>query len=120
MIRSTLSHAITDFNVVNNRICYITINALPFKFTIISAYAPTNEHDFSSKQGFYNSLQNTVANIPHSHYLILGMDANAKIGYHLPLNKTIGPFTTGTPCENGGLLRDFCISQHLAIVYTFF
>ena len=119
-IRSQLDSAITDFNVVSDRICYVTLQAKPSSITIISAYAPTNEHDATVRQAFYDDLQRVVDSIPQGHFLVVGIDANAKLGHGLPSNKSIGPFATGSQCENGALLRDFCASQNLAVANTFF
>jgi hypothetical protein len=119
-IKSHLESSVSDFKVVNDRICYVTLNGKPNSITIISAYAPTNEHDDTVRQAFYDVLQGVVSSIPQSHFLVVGMDGNAKLGYGLPSNRSIGPFATGSQCENGALLREFCLSQNLAVANTFF
>jgi hypothetical protein len=119
-VSSRLSSAVTDFKVISDRICYITIRAEPVNVTIVSAYAPTNDHDLLSRQAFFDTLQTVVSGIPKRDFLLLGMDANAKLGQGLPTSRHVGPFATGTQCGNGGLLRDFSASQNLAVANTFF
>ena len=110
-IKSQLEPAVIDFQVVGDRICYITLNSHPNKLTVILIYAPTNGHDLAARQSFYDTLQAVVDSIPKNHFLAFGMDANVKLGHGLPTSKNFGPFATGVQCENGALLRNFCFSK---------
>jgi hypothetical protein len=53
----------------------------------------------------------TVHGIPERHFLMIGINANAKLGCDLPSNQSIGHFATGSLCDNGTMLRQFCISE---------
>ena len=105
---------------MSDRICYITINARPSNITVISAYAPTNDHDLAVRSVFFNTLQAVIANVPHGHFLVVGLDANAKLGQSFPANRSVGPLSTGVQCENGSFLRDLCLALNLAVANTFF
>jgi hypothetical protein len=81
-----------------------TLKAKPFDVTIISANAATNDHDALRPRVFYNTLCMTIHGIPKRHFMMIGIDANAKLGCNLSSNQRIGHFTTVSLCDKGAML----------------
>eukprot|EP00117_Sycon_ciliatum_P018960 scpid108469/ scgid17341/ Craniofacial development protein 2; p97 bucentaur protein len=62
------------------RLKFTSTDGSPEWLTIITAYAPTFSSTRSSKDEFFNSLQNVVSKIPlDEKYILLG-DFNARVG----------------------------------------
>jgi len=98
----------------------ITEKALDSKrLTVNSVYALTNSYDYDVRQSFNEMLQAVVDSILKSHFLALGMDANAKLRKGLPTSRNFGPFANDVQCEKGALLRSFCVSHNLTGANTF-
>jgi len=91
-IKSQLEPVVIDFQVVGDRICYITLNSHPNKLIVISVYAPINGHDLAVRQSFYDTLQVVVDSILKSHFLAFCMEVNAKLGHGPPTSKNFCPF----------------------------
>jgi len=67
-------------NAVNNRILKIRIQAKPVNIRVIQIYAPTSLADDDDIETLYNTLQDTLHDIPKSDMKILMSDYNAKVG----------------------------------------
>ncbi|XP_052131007.1 craniofacial development protein 2-like [Frankliniella occidentalis] len=108
MVRADMLGAVNTFvKPANDRVCRLDIRATPQNFSIISAYAPTNDGDEEEKDAFYADLDALIDSIPEGSFPILMGDFNAKVG------KADEPLT-----DNGRRLLDLAVSKDLVIRST--
>ena len=89
--------------------------------TIISAYAPTLDHEDDVKEQFYAELDNIFTTIPNEDKVIILGDFNARVGRNSPLWKgIIGKDGVGKCNYNGTLLLIKCAEHQLVITNTLF
>ena len=69
-----------DFKIINERICYLRLNAKWFSCTLINVHAPTNEIAEEVKEDFYNLLEQNINQIANSDIKIILGVFNAKVG----------------------------------------
>ena len=118
----TARKALDSYKPINSRLITATFKTPTVPLTIIQTYAPTNSASSTVKHTFYTQLQQTLHDIPSSHYLILMGDFNAKVGRHADQwEGCIGRFGLPSPvCDNGQRLLDLCTANSLAITDTMF
>ena len=121
MLNKEAYKALITWEPISDRIMTARFSSRFSKITIVQAYAPTNEGEDSSKDNFYDKLQETMNKIPNHDLVILMGDFNAQItsnrqGYE----KTIGPHGIGRPTDNGERMLQFCLINDLKIMNTFF
>ena len=89
--------------------------------TLISAYAPTLVADDTTKNNFYDQLDQILTSIPVTDKILLLGDFNARVGKDNEIwEKTLGTHGVGKMNENGLRLLSTCSEHRLAITNTFF
>ncbi|KAK6729565.1 hypothetical protein RB195_006546 [Necator americanus] len=87
------------------------------KLWTISAHAPTETAENNSKDAFYDEHNALMSKIPSQQVVIVGVDANAKMGFEQQ-SDVLGKWNY--PAEdNGDLLVDLCEHTGLIIASTF-
>ncbi|XP_028034121.1 uncharacterized protein LOC114245976 [Bombyx mandarina] len=122
MSRKLVPH-ITGYNTINDRIMTIRIDSTPIPLNIIQVYSPTAQSSQEDIDEFYGMLQTTIESISKREMTIIQGDWNAKVGSTEQddhIRHIIGKYGLGTRNERGEKLIDFCVSQELAIMNTFF
>ena len=105
--------------------------------TAVIAYAPTEGATDDAKDAFYESLHNTISQIPPLEFLLALGDFNAQISAATPADSpAVGPHALPSPHSttspltsylhtpkvnnNGTRLLDLCAAHNLAVTNTFF
>ncbi|KAK6733277.1 hypothetical protein RB195_017182 [Necator americanus] len=90
------------------------------KLLIVSAHAPTETAEDTSKDAFYDELNALMSKMSSQQVVIVGIDANAKMGLEQQsdvLEKWYYPAERTS--DNGDRLVDFCEQTGLIIASTF-
>ena len=120
-LSSNAHKALMSWTPVSPRIALARLRGRPFNITIVSVYAPTLAADNSTKDDFYEQLQDAVNNVPRNDILVVAGDWNARTG---PADNStghiLGRFGLGERCDNGGRLVDFAAFNHLCVCNTKF
>ncbi|KAL4132834.1 hypothetical protein QTP88_009923 [Uroleucon formosanum] len=78
----------STLNLINDRLCYLTITGKIFDIVLINCYAPTKIADEDLKDAFYETLERTFNCISaNSKKIVLG-DMNAQVGRERIFKKT--------------------------------
>ena len=91
----------------------------PFSFTVIQAYAPTNNTEEAEVERFYEDLQDLLALTPKKDVLFIIGDWNAKVGSQETPGVT-RIFGLGVQNETGQRLIEFCQENTLVIANPLF
>ena len=125
IIREPLSYCISNVSKINDRILKLSLHGNP-TITIITAHAPHGMYPKQERKQFFDTLFDTIHNIPTHHVKLVGADLNAEIGPESYRNQSriCGPHTfydTDTSKDsNGYFLLDVCKNQNMRVVQTFF
>ena len=116
MMSPQAAKALIEWQPISSRLMTARFNSKGRKATFIQCYAPTNDADEETKQQFYNSLQETINDLPKRDIVLLLGDFNAKIGNDNKGKEAImGTHALGLMNENGELFTDFCAFNDLVI-----
>ncbi|KAK6762684.1 hypothetical protein RB195_023410 [Necator americanus] len=90
------------------------------KLWIVSAHAPTETAEDNSKDVFYDELNALMSKIPSQQVVIVGIDANAKMGLEQQ-SDVLGKwyYPAERTSDNGDRLVDLCEQTGLIIASTF-
>jgi hypothetical protein len=114
-------NAVIDFNPIDERLCTLRIRGKFFNYTLINAYAPTEEKDIEVKELFYDKLVTVYDEAPSRDIKIILGDLNAKIGREVYYRPTIGKYSLHENSnENGSLVIDFAASRNMVVSSTYF
>nr|XP_027222206.1 craniofacial development protein 2-like [Penaeus vannamei] len=95
----------------------VRIQAKPHNISIIQCYAPTSQAT-EELESFYDSLRETLDNIPNRDVRVIMGDLNAKVGKLDIRHNAHGKFGQGKQNERGEKLIEFCNSNNLVITNT--
>ena len=88
---------------------------------VVSAYAPQVGSDASSKQEFWDDLEEVVEHVPIGEKLVIGGDLNGHVGTSREGFETVlGGFGFGERNEAGSRILDFALAYDLSIMNTWF
>ena len=92
-----------------------------FNYSLINAYAPTNDKPDDVKDEFYERLDKTYGECPkHDVKLVIG-DANAQVGREEFFRLVIGKESLNSTTNDNGLrLINFTAARGMAICSTYF
>ncbi|XP_021859878.2 uncharacterized protein [Spinacia oleracea] len=89
--------------------------------TIVSAYAPQAGLDASTRQEFWEYLEEVVQRVPKSEKLIIGGDLNGHVGSSRDgFERIHGGFGYRDQNEAGNAILDFSLAYDLGIMKTWF
>lgn len=113
--------ALLDWEPISERLARIRLKGSIFNITVIAVYAPTRDADDTTKNDFYEDLQNLVRQVPSSDMLIVAGDWNARAGKSDGLSQgAVGKFGLGDRCTNGDRMVNFATSNKLVLTNTRF
>ena len=101
-------NSFTNVEKINERIAILTLEGNP-RTTIINCYSPTNVSSETEIENFYQSLSDTITQIPAHNMVIKGRDFNAKIVHFTALTN-----------RNGQMLCDLMVQHELIALNTRF
>ncbi|KAK6765268.1 hypothetical protein RB195_025268 [Necator americanus] len=90
------------------------------KLWIVIAHAPTETAEDNSKDAFYDELNALMSKIPSQQVVIVGIDANAKMGLEQQ-SDVLGKwyYAAERTSDNGDRVVDLCEQTGLIIAFTF-
>jgi flagellum-specific peptidoglycan hydrolase FlgJ len=118
MLPKKSQKALVSWEAISSRIitASFTTKHKGTRMNIIQVYAPTNDAEQSSKDEFYNSLQEILEHLSRKHITILMGDLNAKIGeQNAGYERVMGKYGLGNMNENGERLADLCMMQDMVV-----
>ena len=121
ILNPNAAKSLCSWKPINERILYTRFASKHAKLSLVICYAPTNDADETSKDGFYETLQSVLDSIPLHDVACLAGDLNAKVGQdrsYCP--EVLGHHGLGTINENGARLVSFAMSNDLLIGGTLF
>lgn len=114
-------NAVMGFNPIDERLCSLRIRGKFFNYTLINAYAPTEDKDNDMKELFYEKLVEVYDRAPKRDIKIVLGDLNAKIGREVFYRPTIGKYSLHENSnDNGTRVVDFAASRNMVASSTYF
>ncbi|XP_056685743.1 uncharacterized protein [Spinacia oleracea] len=112
---------VVDVSRKSDRIMSIKLVIGDEVVTIVSAYAPQAGLDASTRQEFWEDLEEVVQRVPRSEKMIIGGDLNGHVGSSRDGFESIhGGFGYGERNEAGNAILDFALAYDLGIMNTWF
>ena len=116
-----LRHLVSRFTPIDERLAAIRIKAKYFNISLICAHAPTEDKDDTTKDAFYDKLEDLYNRCPRSDMKIVVGDFNAKVGKEGIFGPTVGKFSLhGKTSDNGFRLISFAAAQNMVLSSTRF
>ncbi|KAK6741645.1 hypothetical protein RB195_009487 [Necator americanus] len=120
-VRNDYKNLVEEFGSTSSRCAFLRLrDRRGRKLWIVSAHAPTETAEDNSKDAFYDELNGLMSKIASQQVVIVGIDANAKMGleqqsdvlgkWRYPAKRTL---------DNGDRLVDLCEQTGLIIASTF-
>ena len=121
MLSPELADRVDSTNFKSERVLNITLKLKSRNISIIQIYAPQQGRPNNEKGAFYDELQSAVDVSQYRENLIIIGDWNGHVGTdRLGVENIIGSFGVGERNAEGRRILDFCLSQNLAVMNTFF
>ena len=121
MLAPKLADRVDGTNFKSERVLNITLKLKSRNVSIIQIYVPQQGRPNNEKEAFYDELQSVVDVSKYSENLIIIGDWNEHVGTdRLGVENIIGSFRVGERNAEGRRILDFCLTQNLAIMNTFF
>ena len=79
LLRDRVRKALIGYNPINSRVVTARFDAMPYKITVIHAYAPTTDSSNEDIEVFYNILDDTLIKIHKKDIIIMIGDQNTTI-----------------------------------------
>ncbi|KAK6727807.1 hypothetical protein RB195_005466 [Necator americanus] len=120
-VRNDYKNLVEEFGSTSSRCAFLRLrDRRGRKLWIVSAHTPTETAEDNSKDAFYDELNALMSKIPSQQVVIVGIDANAKMGLEQQsdvLRKWYYPAERTS--DNGNRLVDLCEQTGLIIASTF-
>ncbi|CAF4610108.1 unnamed protein product, partial [Rotaria sp. Silwood2] len=121
LLSKKAKNALIGYNPVSSRVITARFNTTPFKITAIHVYAPTSASSDEEIEAFYNSIENTLAEVPKKDLILMSGDWNAKVGNdNTGWNSVMGRYGFGDRNDRGERLLEFATVHRLFICNTRF
>lgn len=123
IVKKYLKEHIIEFIGINDRIAILNIKLPSFKktWTIIQAYAPTEQADELKHESFYNDLSQAIVINYSKNIIILMGDFNAQVGIKQCNGEYgLGNFGYGERSKNGQRLVEFLLEHNLTLLNSIF
>jgi len=109
------------YNTVSDRVLSVRFRGGRINTTIIQVYAPTAMAAEEEQEAFYLDLQGTIDTTPRGDILVIMGDFNAKVGEDRSgWEEVVGKYGLGVRNEAGERMLEFCDSNELRIMNTWF
>ena len=80
IVNKRVQNAVLGYNLKNDRIISVRLQAKLFNITVIQVYAPTSNAEEAEVEWFYEDLQDLLELIPPKEVLFIIGDWNEKVG----------------------------------------
>lgn len=123
LVKKHLKEHIIEFIGINDRTAILNIKVPSFKktWTIIQAYAPTEQEDEFKHESFYNNLSQAIISNYSKNIIILMGDFNAQVGIKQCKEEyVLGNFGYGKRSKNGQRLVEFLLEHNLTLLNSIF
>lgn len=121
LIHKQFLDMLIDYKFVNERIMTMRLKGKCANINVVQCYAPTEEAKDDQKDKFYDTLNQTLKNVPRKDFKIVMGDFNAKVGSdNSDLEKVMGKHGVGSINDNGERLVEMCGLNELKIGGTLF
>ncbi|KAK6740202.1 hypothetical protein RB195_008584 [Necator americanus] len=120
-VRNDYKNLVEEFGSTSSRCAFLRLrDCRGRKLWIVSAHAPTETAEDNSKDAFYDELNALMSKIPSQQVVIVGIDANAKMGLEQQ-SDLLGKwyYAAERTSDNGDRLVDLCEQTSLIIASTF-
>ncbi|KAK6758226.1 hypothetical protein RB195_015819 [Necator americanus] len=120
-VRNDYKNLMEEFGSTSSRCAFLRLrDRRGRKLWIVSAHSPTETAEDNSKDAFYDELNVLMSKIPSQQVVIVGIDANAKMGLEQQ-SDVLGKwyYPAKRTSANGDRLVDLCEQTGLDIASTF-
>ncbi|KAK6739847.1 hypothetical protein RB195_008378 [Necator americanus] len=120
-VRNDYKNLVEEFGSTSSRCAFLRLRDRGGrKLWIVSAHAPTETAEDNSKDAFYDELNALMSKIPSQQVVIVGIDANAKMGLEQQ-SDVLGKwyYAAERTSDNGDRLVDLSEQTGLIIASTF-
>ncbi|KAK6763411.1 hypothetical protein RB195_023927 [Necator americanus] len=120
-VRNDYKNLVEEFGSTSSRCAFLRLRDRGGrKLWIVSAHAPTETAEDNSKNAFYDELNALMSKIPSQQVVIVGIDANAKMGLEQQ-SDVLGKwyYAAERTSDDGDRLVDLCEQTGLIIASTF-
>ncbi|CAK1595505.1 unnamed protein product [Parnassius mnemosyne] len=122
LIKQLLRTCIQELIGISDRLAILNVKLPGYKkpWSIIQAYAPTENSDLSVLEAFYYKISLAIKNNTDKHIILMG-DFNAQIGARQNNSEyVLGKFGHGKRSRNGQKLVEFLMEHNLSALNTNF
>ncbi|KAK6760760.1 hypothetical protein RB195_021999 [Necator americanus] len=116
-VRNDYKNLVEEFGSTSSKCAFLRLrDRRGSKLWIVSAHAPTETAEDNSKDAFYDELNALMSKIPSQQVVIVGIDANAKMGLEQQ-SDVLGKwyYAAERTSDNGDRLVDLCEQTGLVI-----
>ncbi|KAK6742052.1 hypothetical protein RB195_009740 [Necator americanus] len=120
-VRNDYKKLVEEFGSTSSRCAFLRLrDRRGRKLWIVGAHAPTETAENNSKDAFCDELNALMSKIPSQQMVIVGIDANAKMGLEQQ-SDVLGKwyYAAERTSDNGDRLVDLCEQTGLIIAFTF-
>jgi len=114
-----MAASILGFNPVSDRMITARFQGNPIHTSVVQVYAPTAESEEIVHDEFYESLQETLINIPKRDMVLVMGDFNANVGAGEG-DQYIGRYGLGSRNESEDRLHECCAANDLIVANSFY
>jgi len=121
VVAESLADCVRSWRCVSERCVMIRLRVAGVWMTLVQVYAPTDDRDSDTKDGFYAQLQEVVERAPREDKVVVLGDFNARVGNDVEeWNGVIGKHGEETRNESGTRLLRFSAENEFSIMNTHF
>ena len=112
---------VTSWKCISERIVVVKLKVAKECYTLVQAYAPTDDSISEAKDQFYAEMQKVVENVGRRETLIVMGDLNARVGRNMEVwGSVLGCHGEDARNENGERLMRCCSVNELMITNTWY
>ena len=121
IIAERLANCVRSWRCISERCVMIRLRVAGVWMTLVQVYAPTDDRDNETKDGFYALLQEVVDKAPRGDKVMMMGDFNARVGNDAEeWNGVIGRHGEGVKNDSGSRLLMFSAENGFSIMNTHF
>lgn len=122
LIKQSLKKHIRELIGISDRLAILNIDLPGYKkqWSIMQAYAPTEQSDAAVLESFYDEMSRAISNNADKHIILMG-DFNAQVGARQNNEEhVLGKFGHGKRSRNGEKLVEFLMEHNLTVLNSTF